>query len=184
MITKRFSINEIPLLGKTIKKKPRRDQEQSFMRMTIYIIILAFGVGSPERKKATKHSTIQVTQNNTIIYDSPPSGRLGGNKSPAKVSISCAMRISCLYYHYLKKPLCTIVCCRIVWESARRKKSQCKAYRNRTIRTFSETPPQSCVVKVTSTVLYTLNHSGWWFICSANKAVRDMKAHAWEKSWK
>jgi hypothetical protein len=27
-------------------------------------------------------------------------------------------------------------------------------------RTLSETPPQSCVVKVTSTILYTLNHSG------------------------
>lgn len=49
---------------------------------------------------------------------------------------------------------------------------------------FSETPEQSCVVNVTSTRLYTLNHSGWWSNFSANNAVRDMNDHACEKSVK
>lgn len=50
--------------------------------------------------------------------------------------------------------------------------------------TLSLTPSQSWVVNVTSTRLYTLNHSGWWSIFSANNAVRDMKDHAWLKSAK
>lgn len=49
-------------------------------------------------------------------------------------------------------------------------------------RTFLETPPQSCVVNVTSTRLYTLNHSGWWSIFSANNAVRLINDQAWLKS--
>ena len=33
----------------------------------------------------------------------------------------------------------------------------------------SDPPSRSWVVRVTSTVLYTLNHSGWWFICAEIK---------------
>uniref|UniRef100_A0A2M3ZRG6 Putative secreted peptide n=1 Tax=Anopheles braziliensis TaxID=58242 RepID=A0A2M3ZRG6_9DIPT len=51
---------------------------------------------------------------------------------------------------------------------------------NRTSRSLS--PPQSCVASVTCTLLYTLNHSGWWFICSAFSATALMNAQAWLKS--
>uniref|UniRef100_A0A2M4B3N3 Putative secreted protein n=1 Tax=Anopheles triannulatus TaxID=58253 RepID=A0A2M4B3N3_9DIPT len=43
-------------------------------------------------------------------------------------------------------------------------------------------PPQSCVASVTCTLLYTLNHSGWWFICSAFSATALMNDQAWLKS--
>src|SRR5262245_39308144 len=37
-----------------------------------------------------------------------------------------------------------------------------------------------------STRFQTLDHSGWWFICSATRATRLMNPHAWLKSahWK
>ena len=44
--------------------------------------------------------------------------------------------------------------------------------------TFFDRPPASCVVSVTSTRLYTLNHSGWWSVFSASSATRDMNPHA------
>ena len=47
---------------------------------------------------------------------------------------------------------------------------------------LADSPWQSCVLSVTSTLLYTLNHSGWWFIDSAFSATRDMKPHALLKS--
>lgn len=46
---------------------------------------------------------------------------------------------------------------------------------------FSESPTQSCVVNVTCTLLYTLNHSGWWSIFSDIRATRVMKPNAWLK---
>src|SRR5215472_3301863 len=43
-------------------------------------------------------------------------------------------------------------------------------------------PPASCVDKVTLTVLYTLDHSGWWSSFSATNAARAIKPNAWLKS--
>ena len=40
---------------------------------------------------------------------------------------------------------------------------------------LADTPPLECVERVTSTVLYTLSHSGWWSKPSAKSATRDMK---------
>jgi hypothetical protein len=42
----------------------------------------------------------------------------------------------------------------------------------RTHRTFSDTPLQVCVASVTSTLLYTLNHSGWWSCCRKERSTR------------
>lgn len=41
-----------------------------------------------------------------------------------------------------------------------------------------ERPEQSCVERTTSTLLYTLNHSGWWFIFSLIMATLVMKPNA------
>ena len=45
-----------------------------------------------------------------------------------------------------------------------------------------ESPLQSCVASVTSTRLYTLNHSGWWSDFSAWSATSDMKPNPAIKS--
>ena len=41
--------------------------------------------------------------------------------------------------------------------------------------TFLLRPEQSCVARVTCTVLYTLNHSGWWHIC--DRLERQARQH-------
>ncbi len=46
------------------------------------------------------------------------------------------------------------------------------------VRSLSDTPPTSWVVRVTSTRLYTLNHSGWWSLLSASKATRVIQPKA------
>ena len=45
-------------------------------------------------------------------------------------------------------------------------------------------PPQSCVARVTWTLLYTLNHSGWWSTLSARRATRLINPNASLKSLK
>ncbi|MPC17695.1 hypothetical protein E2C01_010559 [Portunus trituberculatus] len=52
-----------------------------------------------------------------------------------------------------------------------------KALSQKVAKTMSlrESPPQSCVDHVTSTLLYTLLHSGWWFffsLCSATRLIQ------------
>lgn len=47
-----------------------------------------------------------------------------------------------------------------------------------------ESPPQSCVDQITSTLLYTLLHSGWWFFFSLCSATQLIQPQASLKFWK